>query len=300
MKNFFIIGGTEKAGTTSLFEYFANHPEICSSKSKETNYFRQTQCELNQYMSLFHKPTVNHCYFMEGSPAYLGLPRQVIPRIQNLNIDLRMLFVLRDPIERLKSSYLFHRSKLYIPEDLNINQYVSLCLAYQQGEIKLDETPFKNEWFLNVLDAGAYKKHLVQYISAFPTQIKLIDFNQLKSSPTTVVKDICDYLDIDFSYFNEFEYFKANKTFQSKHHVIHKAGMFFNNLFEPFFRKNPNFKQKVVGLYKKVNSVDKISGSELSEDSIKRLQVYYKEDVDYLKQRFAQTKINFDWRYFNE
>jgi hypothetical protein len=300
LKNFFVIGGTEKAGTTSLFEYFANHPSICSSKSKETDYFRRGECELYEYQKLFHKPLETHSYFMEGSPSYLGLPLQVIPQIKKMNIDVKFLFVLRDPIERIKSSYLFHRSKLYIPESLDINQYVSLCLNYQQGKIGLADTPFAKDWFLNVLGAGSYKKHLQLFLDEFPNSIKLIDFNQLKSAPDSVVKEICNFLEIDSNYFNQFEYFKANKTFQSKNHFIHRLGMFFNNTFESFFRKNPKIKQKLVGFYKRANSVKSISGTEFSQETIQRLQAYYQEDVAFLSLYFKQEKKYLNWRYFNE
>ena len=36
---FLIIGGTSKAGTTSVFNYLASHPQICASEEKETRFF---------------------------------------------------------------------------------------------------------------------------------------------------------------------------------------------------------------------------------------------------------------------
>jgi len=38
-REFLIIGGTSKAGTTSLYTYLADHPQICPSALKETRFF---------------------------------------------------------------------------------------------------------------------------------------------------------------------------------------------------------------------------------------------------------------------
>jgi hypothetical protein len=298
--NFFIIGGSEKAGTTSLFEYFASHPQICSSKYKETDYFRKESCCVADYEGLFNQLQRDHLYYMEASPAYLGLAAKVIPKIQSTTIRPKIVFVVRDPIERLKSSYMFHRSKLYIGEDLDINAYVSLCLDYRSGNISLEDTPFSNSWFLEVLDAGAYQKHLVQFIKHFTDSILVIDFVQLKTAPGAVVKKICSHLNLDDSYFDNFNYFKANETFQSKHHVIHQLGMNINNSLEPFFRKHPSVKQKILRLYKLVNSVRTINGAEFDDSSVQALQDFYKEDVEYLRNYFSQHNQELEWRYFDE
>ena len=38
-ESFLIIAGASKAGTTSVFNYLANHPQICASVAKETRFF---------------------------------------------------------------------------------------------------------------------------------------------------------------------------------------------------------------------------------------------------------------------
>lgn len=298
--NFFIIGGTEKAGTTSLYEYFANHPQIVASKSKETDYFRESNCNLNSYIKCFNKSTDENQIYMEASPGYLGLSNNVAPEIKKIVPQVKLIFMVRDPISRLRSSYLFHRSKLYIPEHVDINRYVKYCLDYQQGVITIDETPFTNPWFLNVLQAGSYEQHLNKYIELFEDNVKIINFEYFCKNTKEVVIDVCDYLNIEANYFTDYEFFTANKTFQSNNHFIHKISMFANNTLEPILRKRPNLKRKIVSLYQKFNSTNKIEGGELTQESITLLQDFYKQDAKWLKNNFVYSSQEQAWKYFNE
>ena len=297
---FFIIGGTEKAGTTSLYEYFVSHPRIKPSKRKETNYFRGNELSLDGYRSCFPKHKDCNKILMEASPAYLGLADEVSCKIGSLLDCVHLVFVVRNPIQRLRSSYLFHRSKLYISDDLEINEYVKLCLDYQQKKLTLENTPFKNPWFLEVLEAGAYKRHLEIYQNRFSDKMTIIDFNELGKNPLSVVQQLCDLLSIDDTYFDNYEFFKANKTFQTKYKIVHKLGMNVNNKLEPFFRRRPMLKRKVVSVYQRFNGRRSIKGAELSSDSILKLREFYQADFDYLDSYFQNRGHNISWKYFNE
>jgi hypothetical protein len=297
--NFFIIGGTEKAGTTSLYEYFANHPQITASINKETDFFRKDECDLNSYLKCFNKPVSDQQTFMEASPGYLGLSDSVAPNIKNIIPQAKVVFMVRDPINRLRSSYLFHRSKLYIPDDIDINTYVKYCVAYEAGEQSLEETPFKNPWFLNVLQAGAYQRHLETYIKFFDKNVKIINFEYFCKNTKEVMMDVCDFLEVDSNYFADYEYFTANKTFQSNNHFIHKISMFVNNKLEPILRKRPNFKRNIVKLYQKLNSVEKIEGGDFNKESLTLLHDFYADDVNWLKEHFENTSQELTWKNFN-
>jgi hypothetical protein len=128
----------------------------------------------------------------------------------------------------------------------------------------------------------------------------LVDFDQLNEAPQLVVANICAFLKIDPTYFDNFNYFRANKTFQSKHHLFHKMGMLANKTLEPFFRKRPLLKRKLVSAYQSINSVETISGTELSEQSIEALQTFYLSDYKSISKHFLQQNRKLSWRYFND
>jgi len=116
----FLIAGTEKAGTTSVFVYLSQHPQVCASSRKETDFFRNEfsgdrQRDEAAYAGYFRKCTADQHILMEASPAYLGEADIVAPRIHALLPDAKLLFILREPIARLYSAYNFYVARLSIP-----------------------------------------------------------------------------------------------------------------------------------------------------------------------------------------
>ena len=56
----FVIGGTEKAGTTSVFDYLSAHPQVCASSRKETDFFRneysgEREVDARRYAAYFER-----------------------------------------------------------------------------------------------------------------------------------------------------------------------------------------------------------------------------------------------------
>jgi Sulfotransferase domain len=107
LPNLVVIGGL-KCGTTSLHHYLNLHPEIQMSRPKELNFF---VAELNWplgaewYASHF---AAGAPVRGESSPHYTNLPRfaGVAERVQTLLSDARLIYMVRDPIDRALSHYL--------------------------------------------------------------------------------------------------------------------------------------------------------------------------------------------------
>jgi hypothetical protein len=107
MPSLIVIGGL-KCGTTSLHHYLNLHPEIVMSRPKELNFFvEELNWELGPewYASHFDRSAPVRG---ETSPHYTNLPRfgGVAQRIRDLVPDVRLIYMVRDPIERTLSHYL--------------------------------------------------------------------------------------------------------------------------------------------------------------------------------------------------
>jgi sulfotransferase family protein len=107
LPNLIIIGGL-KCGTTSFHHYLGLHPEIQMSKPKELSFFVSElnwRLGLDWYASRFdrHFPVRG-----ESSPHYTNLPRfsGVAERMHQSCPDARLIYMVRDPIERLLSHWL--------------------------------------------------------------------------------------------------------------------------------------------------------------------------------------------------
>jgi hypothetical protein len=107
LPNLIVIGGL-KCGTTSLHHYLSLHPEISMSRPKELNFF---VAELNWdlgpewYASHFDRSAPVRG---ETSPHYTNLPRfqGVAERMRSLIGHARIVYMVRDPIDRMLSHYL--------------------------------------------------------------------------------------------------------------------------------------------------------------------------------------------------
>lgn len=297
--SFLIIGGTEKAGTTSVFEYLAMHPGVQASLRKETDYFRRGSCSEAGYGEQFPPGRAGRVR-LEASPGYLGLAREVAPRIERTLKHCHLLFILRDPVDRFQSSYRFHRSKFYIPESLDIDRYVDMCLAFERGEIGLSDTPFSKRWFLDVLPAGRYGDHLAHYLERFGERVMLLDFDRLNREPGPAVQDICEALDIDPGFYRDFDFFRANSTFQSRLKAFHTLGMTVNDALEPVLRRYPRLKRRIVAGYRAVNGSGTVAGATLSEPARARLRDYYAADVRQVQSLFqSRNQPSLQWKSFH-
>jgi len=166
LPNFFIVGAA-KAGTTSLYNYLKQHPDIYMSPIKEPNYFAKdidinlfrkdykktalidTQkyfskpkleelhlafiTELEDYIKLFQKVS-NEKVIGETSVSYL-YSKVAAKEIKKLVPDAKIVIILRDPIERAYSHYLMNLKEGLITERNFIKEIlVDYNKSYKDGE----------------------------------------------------------------------------------------------------------------------------------------------------------------------
>ncbi|MBD3276104.1 MAG: hypothetical protein GF372_12380 [Candidatus Marinimicrobia bacterium] len=175
--NYVFIIGAMKAGTTSLFDSLANHPQICPSKVKEPEYFSSNErhrAKLDNYESLWNFNPVEHKYKLEGSTGYTKYPfeKNVPENIASYGISPRFIYLVRDPVERIESQYNF----------LNL---------------KSDDAPqsFTDPYYINL---SKYNMQLQQYLKIFPDtrNFLILDFEEMKLNNTDFLSKISSFLEI--------------------------------------------------------------------------------------------------------
>jgi hypothetical protein len=107
----FVIGGTQKGGTTALAHFLGQHPEICLPINKESHFFdapdfsevaSEDQWQ-KTYRATFPAETGARL-FGDATPIYMYLP-EVAGRVRHYNRAMRWILLLRDPVERAVSHY---------------------------------------------------------------------------------------------------------------------------------------------------------------------------------------------------
>jgi len=105
MKPSFIVVGAQKAGTTSLYKYVVQHPDIKSTLLKEVHYFDLNYDKpLSWYQAFFPLKKKNDSITGEASPYYIFHP-YAIKRIAENNPSIKIIVLLREPASRAISHY---------------------------------------------------------------------------------------------------------------------------------------------------------------------------------------------------
>ena len=101
-----VVIGAAKAGTTSLHNYLDLHPDITMSQDKEMRFFTDPDCRrwIGRYQDCF---AADMRYRGESTPQYTKWPLYpgVVDRMAELVPDARLVYVLRDPLERALAEY---------------------------------------------------------------------------------------------------------------------------------------------------------------------------------------------------
>jgi hypothetical protein len=114
----FLIVGTQKGGTSALAAFLGQHPRIFVPPIKEAHFFDYSSVYLNgasnspryaAYHQLFADARPDQLWG-EATPSYMFLPF-VADRIHDYNPDLKLIFMLRDPVQRAFSHYRMQRSR---------------------------------------------------------------------------------------------------------------------------------------------------------------------------------------------
>jgi len=254
----FIIGGTEKSGTTSVFDHLSAHPQVCASTRKETDFFRHGYSgdplvDGRRYATFFERCDQSVPVLMEASPGYLGEAATVAPRLRALVPGVKLLFILRDPVERFYSSYQFHRARLNLPQQLTCDDYLQRCLEYDRGALSARDSGL-DEWYLKVLRFGRYAGCLEMFrLQLPPANLKVMFFESLRQDERAFMVELSGFLGIDPAFWSDYRFRRSNVTFSGRNHALHRLAVRVNTLAEPLLRRYPGLKRSLLRVYKTVN-----------------------------------------------
>ncbi len=178
----FLVIGAAKAGTTSLHAYLADHPEVFMSRDKELNYFIDSiNWPLGQawYESHFDEAASTGAVAIgEASPLYsaahwyAGVPE----RMAGVVPDARLVYLVRHPIERMRSHYLHHLD--------------------ERRETRSPTRAFReNPGYLN---SSRYGFQLDRFASCFPRErILVVRTEELRDDRPGSLRRVFEFLGVD-------------------------------------------------------------------------------------------------------
>lgn len=203
-----IIVGAQKSGTSSLYHYLIQHPQVKSSFGKELHYFDGSLIEnLDTYKKgkIWYQAHFPFTYnlkekdvCLDASPFYLYHPL-VAERIHKLLPDSKILILLRNPIERAISHY-FH-VKDYGGESLPMEDAFALESDRLAPAIKNKD--YKDPAFrkYSYQTRGLYWLQIQEYLKYFTSdQLLIINSDDFFKHSADTLKRVYSFLDIDTGY----------------------------------------------------------------------------------------------------
>lgn len=282
LPNFLIIGAA-KAGTSSLYSYLKEHPQIYMSPEKEPRYFapelysiynnavrqggRRKALSLAQYCQLFAEAS-DEIALGEASTEYLYIP-QAPERIKECIPDVKLIAILRNPVERAFSAFCYQTRDGY--ETLTFEEAL-------QAEEKRILDGFRPGWHYK--QVGFYSAQVKRYLEHFPPeQIKIYLHEDLEKNSADVTRDVYKFLGVETAYNPELT--RENKS-----------GIPKSRLLQDMFTKDNPLKTAVKpflpvalrkSIYQSVRKHNLGAKPVLSPEIRQELIELYREDIDKLQ-----------------
>lgn len=181
----FLICGAQKSGTTALHTYLDQHPDVYMSRPKETWFFdRHYQKGIDWFADHFEGHDGEKA-IGEASASTMSDPRAPSRIAQHLP-QAKLLFVLRNPVDRAYSQYHFYVYTGKIEPERSFHEVV----RDEESEIRRD-----------MIERGNYVRQLERFDEHFDrSRMKVLLHERLREDTMEVVEDVFRFLAVDPSF----------------------------------------------------------------------------------------------------
>lgn len=185
----FIIAGVQKAGTTAVHDFLAQHPQIALLRDQALHFF-----DKEEYFAAEPDYRILHGNFDAGwrwrvageaTADYLYYPR-ALERIAAYNPKMKIVISLRNPTERAFSQWNMRREKDQEPLEF-------LDALKRDQEIGIWKSPRGNAYLARSL----YSPQLEKVFSLFPReQVFILKYENFRADPHPIICDIFDFIGV--------------------------------------------------------------------------------------------------------
>lgn len=214
----FLIVGVQKAGTTALYQYLSNHPDIIAPSQKEIDFFwldHLFEKGYSWYEAQFPKQTTffgKRKISFESCPHYL-FSVTAAKRIYEYNPEIKIIIILRNPITRAFSQFQMYQRRRFDTEKnkqsakkyggdiqkffeaLNAPDFFTNFSEAIEQEWKAIQTGGMQAPHL--ISQGFYAQQIENYLQFFPRkQMLLLEHQSLKNQTQETLRHVASFLEI--------------------------------------------------------------------------------------------------------
>ena len=189
----FLIAGVQKGGTTALFDYLGDYGDIALSNVKEVHFFDDDDRDwaapdYSDYHARFARPAGRPCG--EATPIYSYWPNS-LERIRAYNPAMKLVLVLRDPVQRAWSHWRMEYARGAETEPF------AWCI--REGCQRLfNVEPWGHHREFSYVERGFYGEQVERILGLFPaTQLKVLTAETLRADPAEVLGEVRTFLGLE-------------------------------------------------------------------------------------------------------
>jgi len=235
----FIIIGTVRSGSTSLYYNICEHPSVLPASYDEIGYFDSNyHLGINWYRSMF--PTSKKMQDVrketgfsitgEDTPFYFW-KKEAAERIFEMNQNSKILSIFRNPVDRAYSNY--NISVIAKTENLTFEEAIDEEIDFLSKHSFRESVDRRRSY----LTKGIYEKQIQNWLKIFSKkQIHLLSTENMNSNPQDTLQNIFKFLEIPQYEIKKPQRQKANEYEKMKSHTRDRLLDFYKEHNEKFFR----------------------------------------------------------------
>jgi len=281
---YLLVIGSAKSGTSSLFRYLADHPDVCGSSLKETYFFapdfdakkrHSTTDSIEQFTQYFDHASSNAQLRVEATP-FTMYGQGAAERIAAGLDDVRVLCLAREPVARFVSDYRFLKQRD------SLGEVVPSPAEFAERQLADPNSTS------NTLSIGRYADVLPSFVDALGAdRVDVAFFEELTADPAAEMERLAAFYGLAPGFFTEYEFKVINKTIVVGNPVINTLRM---------KAESPvrTVRNKVLGherahqMFERVIDAGRSSLERLSESETKTEEPFPQEALDALREHYAE------------
>jgi len=285
--NFYVVGAP-RCGTTALYTYLRDHPNIFLPEIKELHYFASDFPNIQKilfksvddYLRMFADANENHLAVGEISPLYI-YSKTALKNIKDFNPLVKIILILRNPVEFVQSVHQLNLSLLREDEP-DLAKAWDLQERRRQGE--MIPKSCREPELIMYGELGLFGKHVANVYEIFPReQVLIVLFHDFVKNPKKVYEDILSFLNVPSDNRQDFPPVNANYEHRSKllGRLIHPPQIVYRTFMKFISLFGMRFMRVVSQIYNKVEifNARRVSRSAIDPALYTRIQSYFRDDI---------------------